>query len=189
MDELPDQGIFVKKAEGDVDYVGFKKNLTHKNLVHSYVKTEKVPDFFVVIIADTVTGLERKITFYFPDLKRSMTDQFFYEEYSKRILADNPTGNKKIIGDREGNHLKIEEVTWPDFLTRQIINRIRFRYLLSDTPPSENPEDEMLPIIDTTVEAYHFEDFQSAELYDMHADKKYLFDKSQIKTFADKKNP
>ena len=183
VDEVPGQGT-LKKAEGDVDYAGSEKNLTHKTLVHSYLKTEKVPDFFVVVIADVITGLERKITFYFSDLKRSMTDQFFYEEYAKRIIADNPVGNKSIVGDREGKHLDIQEETWPNFLTKQILNRVRFRYLLSEFPPSDNPEDEILKIVNETTSAYGFEDFQSVELNDLHTDKKYLFDKSQLKTFV-----
>ena len=183
VEEVPGQGI-LKKVEGDVDYEGSQKNLTHKTLAHAYVKTEKVPDFFVVVIADISTGLERKITFYFSDLKRSMTDQFFYEEYAKRIIADNPVGNKSIVGDREGKHLDIQEETWPNFLTKQILNRIRFRYLLSEFPPSDNPEDEILKIVNETTSAYGFEDFQSVELNDLHTDKKYLFDKSQLKTFV-----
>ncbi|MCA9408961.1 MAG: hypothetical protein KC733_09745, partial [Candidatus Omnitrophica bacterium] len=126
--EKRQDGRYYKKVIGDIDLADKNKNETHKNLVHSYVKTETVPDFFIIIIADVIRGIETKTTIAFNDLLRATIDHSFQEEYAKRTISEYPIGNKKIINDLEGKHLEIKEISWADFLAQQIVYRSRFKY-------------------------------------------------------------
>lgn len=144
-------------------------------------QSSKAPDFFIIIMADITRGIETQITFYFEDLLRGMSDPLFQEEYTKRFISDYPTGNTAIIGDKEGNHLNIEELTWPRFLIKQILYRIQNKYQRSDFSPSKETETEILKVIKETLEAYHFEDFDAIELNDLNTNSVEKIEKFQLK--------
>ena len=142
-------------------------------------QAEKTPDFFILVIADIIKGIETQTTFYFPDILRGMSDPSFNEEYTKRIIPDSPVGNKDIILDNRGDHLDIQELTWAEFLIKQIVYRIQYKYQRSSLPPSAETKNEILKIFKETVEAYQFKDFTAFELHDL--------DKGTIETFEKSK--
>lgn len=142
------------------------------------------PDFFVIVIADVQRGIEIKNIFHTTDFKRYMTQSLPYEEYLKRYITQ-MNGDLSIIGDYQGRHLDYEEIQWPEFLTEQILARIRFKYQRSDFPPSDNHVQEILRIIAQTKQAYDFTDFDSIKFYDLRNGEKYLFGKSQLETFTE----
>lgn len=144
----------------------------------------KTPDFFILVIADITKGIETQTTFYFRDLLRGMSDPLFQEEYTKRFISDYPTGNKDIIFDRRGNHLNIEELTWPKFLIKQIVYRIQYKYQRSAFPPASEAKNEILKIAKETLEAYHFEDFEAIELQDLGDNSSRRIKKSQLKEIS-----
>lgn len=131
------------------------------------ISPEKVPDFFVVVTADIKRGVKIQTTLCFQDLLRAMTDPYFMEEYSKRVMVDLPAGDKKIIGDQEGKNLKIEELTWPEFLIRQIIYRIQFKYQRSAFAPSEDTRKEILAAAAETLATYNFQDYHFLQLHNL----------------------
>ena len=181
-------GLFLRVA-GDVDYLGEENNAKHKKLVHSYVKTERVPDFFVLVIADIKTGLETKMYFYLDDILRGMTDSLFMEEYTRRVMNEGATGNLAIVGDKTGQHLKIHDLTWPEFLSKQITHRIRFKYTQSDLKPEDNAESVLLAIAAQTTKAYNFKNFTAVELINVAQDTQRIFDKQQLNVYLeDNKN-
>jgi hypothetical protein len=137
-------------------------------ITRSHYDVKESTEFFILVIADVKNGIELKSTLYIKDLKRSMTDQNFTEEYSKRVITEPPTGDTKIIGDLGGRHLNIQEITWPEFLAKQIENRIKFKYQRSSFPPSDDTEKEIMKIVNETIRAYDFTDFKSIKLHNIN---------------------
>src|SRR3989338_9840513 len=136
----------------------------------SSAKTEGPPQFFVVVLTDIQNGIEIENTFYLDDLKKYMTlEAIPQEEYVKRSLHE-LRGNLEFIGDTEGKHLAYKEITLPDFLARQIANRITFQYQRSAFPPHEDAEEEILKNTARTLRYYDFADFTAIRLQDMQAD-------------------
>lgn len=133
------------------------------------VATEQVPQFFVLVIADIAAGLEVKTVFNFGDFKRAMSDQSFYEEFTRRTVSDEPKGNSNIIGDMAGRHLAVTEVTWPEFLSKQILYRIRVKYQYSSFPPGPNTPQEIADIAAAVTGAYNFTGYSGIILEDLNA--------------------
>lgn len=130
---------------------------------------EKVPEFFVLVAADIEKGIELESIFYLEDLKRALAvvPSITQEEYSKRYVSE-LRGNKKIVGDTKGEHLNLEEMTLPEFLKRQIVNRISFRYQRSIFPPSSDAKAEITAIVAETLKAYNFSDVNALNLTDLN---------------------
>ncbi len=135
-----------------------------------------VPEFVIIVVADIIKGIETRMIIYYPDLKRAMEDSYFQEEYVQRAVIENPAGSPAIIADQTGTHLALKEMTWPEFLQKQIIYRIHFKYERSSLPPGEDVLEEILGIIKMTFENYQFRDVISAELHDLPAGKTRLFE-------------
>lgn len=173
----------LEKVPGDYDYfLGAPKDLSHKKLVNAYVKTEKPPDFIVMVISDIKKGIEVTTIFNFEDFKRTMTGEMPQEEFIKRNVSE-LTGNKTIIDDFEGKHLDYHDITWSEFLTKQALNRIRFKYQQSDFKPGDNTEEEIITIVAETFQAYRFGDFKSVELNNLAVPKTVIFEQRQLGTF------
>ncbi len=149
---------------------------------------EEIPDFFVIVAADIVKGIETQMILNFSDLKRVMTDQFFHEEYTRRNIMDYPTGHTKIIDDKEGKHLELYDLTWPDFLAKQMVHRIKNKYQRSAFPPSEDTQQEILTIVSETVHAYEFTGFETVQLQDLHNETTYTTNKSDLKKPEEKED-
>jgi hypothetical protein len=180
VEQLPDSNEYVFRIKGDVDYIGAEKDASHDRLVHSYVKTSRVQDFFILIIADVQNGLQTKTTFYFPDLRRGIFDQTFQEEYLQRTVSEQIKGNVNTIGDYQGRHLNLQEITWPEFLTKQIIQRIDFKYSRSSFPPTKPDHQEILDLIRYTLKTYAFKDFDQVHLTDLHNEQEYTYSQTEI---------
>ncbi|HQP10258.1 MAG TPA: hypothetical protein PKV41_02600 [Candidatus Omnitrophota bacterium] len=184
-EEVPGQDQLRQQVPGDVDFAGASKNASHKQMVHDYIKTEKAPLFFVIVLADIVNGLETRILLHLKDLKRGSTDQTFYEEYTKRVISEELTGNPAIIGDTSGRHVDFHNITMPEFLAKQIISRIRFKYTQSAFPPSGTPKDEILKAVVETVDAYGFEGFASVVLKDLSSGTIDTLTKEQLASYRE----
>ena len=125
------------------------------------------PIFFIIVIADIISGLESKTIIHFQDLKRAYVDPSFHEEYTRRIISEQPVGNVGIIDDRTGKSIDYSDMTWPEFLSKQMVFRINFKYQRSAFSPSDDTKMELLNIAADTVAAYDFEDFTSVQLNDL----------------------
>jgi len=139
-------------------------------ITRSFNEANDPPDFFVIIIADIIAGMESRTILHFLDLKRAYVDQSFHEEYAKRIISEQPVGNVARVGDRTGASIDMSDMTWPQFLSKQMVFRINFKYQRSTFPPSNDTRMELLTIAANTVSAYDFEDFTSIRLQDLNAD-------------------
>jgi len=176
-------GTFMK-IKGDRDFINQEKNASHKRLVQAYIKTERVPDFFVIVLADIKNGLEAKMYFYLEDLNRGMVDYLFMEEYSRRVMNEGATGAIEAVGDKTGRHLKTHDLTWTEFLTKQISHRLKFKYAQSDFPPGDDTETEILKVVAKTINGYGFDAFETVKLVDIGQKKEYLFHKGQLAAYG-----
>jgi hypothetical protein len=167
IERKPGTNRYVEQVPGDRTFMGHKENATHKDLVHSYVKTDEVPDFFVVVIADIQNGIETRMYLYLQDLRRAFYDQGFGEEYMKRIVVDQPIGHDIIIDDKKGAHLNAYDLSWPEFLMKQMLYRTLLKYTFSSFPPLSDAKEQLTQIAAETVQAYEFSDFQSLHLTDL----------------------
>jgi len=167
VEKKPDSDQYVEAIPGDVTFMDERENVTHKKLVHSYVETANVPEFFVIIIADIKLGIETRTYLYLQDLRRAFIDHGFGEEYIKRVIVDQPIGHQVIIGDKKGSHLAAYDLSWPKFLSKQMVYRINFKYQRSAFPPSDGTRMELLTIAADTIAAYDFEEFTSIQLNDL----------------------
>ena len=174
----------LRRVAGDVDFKGFDVNNKHKELVHAYVPTEQAPDFFVLVLADVKKGIEARMFFYLGDLLRAYSDPTFYEEYSKRMVVENPTGSEQIIGDYDGHHLDYHEVSWGELLAKQIIYRVRFKYQRSDFKPSEDTLNELLPIIGETFKTYGFGSYGNIQMHNLGNDQTIAVEKTDPRLMA-----
>jgi hypothetical protein len=75
----------------------------------------------------------------------------------------------------------------PDFLTKQMVNRIRFKFTQSDFPPQENIEEALIGIIADTNRYYHFKDFTQVRTNDIRTKKKMIFTPKQLDFFGEDK--
>ena len=166
---------------GDVDYLGKKKQETHKKLVESYVKTDKAPDFMVVVYADINTGIELETISYFEDVVRAISEipSITPEELQGRTISE-LRGQTDIIDNKEGTHLKPYEMTLPIFLAKQIDNRINIKFNPQNTPPSGETHNEFFGIIREVLAAYQFFDFDTVTLYNLYLEKTYQTSREKL---------
>ena len=178
----------VGTIKGDLEFTNTKKAGTHKKLVDSYVKTDTPPEFFVVVISDIKKGIEIEILLNFDDYKKAMSPNpvIPHEEYTKRYLTE-IRGSSAIVNDTTGAHLNYRSITMQNFLSRQIINRINFKYTKSDFTPENDAQKEILKIIATTLRLYDFKDFETVNLKNLNTDTAKTITKNELKEYETEK--
>ena len=173
-------------------YVKQQNNLfTAINDVFFNVKIEEVePQFIVFVITDIKKGIESRLTMYLQDFKRYMSGDLPPEEYQKRYLGDTK-GGQSLIGDETGSHVQYTDVKMPEFLAKQIVNRINFKFLHSDFPPPDKFDNTIVGIIADTLRYYKFEDYATVHVHNLrenngiHEEKKLIFEKNQLANFTE----
>ena len=130
-----------------------------------YFNAQQQPEFYVVVMADILNGVEVIYTIYGLDLKKIYSSAIAQEEYYKRILQD-IKGSFSIVQDKQGLHLTYQEISLGQFLTKQIIQRIRIRFLAADFKLRGTIEYEILKIISYCLRTYEFQNFSIVTLTD-----------------------
>jgi len=180
--DLSNEGI---KNEG-TDYF----NKLYNNLFTAITETlldPKIPISFVVMsITDIKKGLEARYTFYLEDYRMASVEGIPYDEFSKRVLQESK-GSTDYIGDEIGQHLEYNDIKMPDFLAKQMVNRIRFKFTQSDFPPQENYEEAIIGVISDTTRYYHFRDFKEVRTNDIRTKRKMIFSPKQLDFFGEEK--
>jgi len=175
LDQIPGERTFVDPGREE------KRN----RLIEGYLDRVEVPEFFVIVFADITNGIEMKITFAFDDYKKEVTQAIAMEESVVRRITE-VSGNKDAIGNKTGDYFEKKEITWPEFLAKQITQRITFAYgeQTSKAKP-QSPEEYILESIAKTIKIYNFEQFESVIIHDLSNDqpktlKKSIFDDYDI---------
>lgn len=146
---------------------------------------EKVPDFFVVVIADIKREIEARSLFYFEDFKQGQADPpgISTDEYIKRFINE-VNGHPGIVNDTGGGHQDYHDITWPEFLSRQLQHRIRFKYQMSDFKPGPETETELIKIVHEALSTYDFKDFAAVKLLNLATGKTTVLAPSELKIFG-----
>jgi len=145
---------------------------------------EKLPEFFIMVITDIKKGIETRGTFYLEDFQRYMTGDLPYDEYMKRFLADTK-GGQSMIGDETGTHLDYKPVLMADFLSKQMTNRIKFKFQRSDFAPADDYDKTVAAIAADTVRYYDFKDFNGILLNNLRQDKKIHYNRADLAAFGE----
>ena len=162
-------------------------NTIYLNLMNTigriYLNSAVPPKFLVLVIADIKSGFEIAWTIYLEDFKKYQLGALPYEEYAVRILTDSKA-DAAITGDVSGNHLSYQNIAWPDFLTKQALNRIRFKYQQSNSQPTMDSEKEIVKAFAQTIQSYGYNDYQKIQLHDLRFDSRYEYNPSQVDQIA-----
>lgn len=183
---------YIEKISGDIDFQDEAKNATHKTLVQTHVLHEqKVPDFFVVVIADIEKGIETRSWLYLQDLRRAHFDPNFFEEYAKRTINEPPIGHSMIIGDKTGQHVDYHDVTWNEFLMKQILYRIKFQYQLSSHKPESGSFEILKDLAHQVLQGYPHRNYQGVKFLNLDTKKSSQLNVDAIEPYTDfdKKDP
>jgi len=165
-------------------------NKLYNNLFTAVTETlidPKNPISFVVMaMTDIKKGIEVRYTFYLEDFRKVSVEAIPSDEFQKRVLQEEK-GNADYIGDEIGQHLEYNDINMPDFLSKQMVNRIRFKFTQSDFPPQENYEEAIIGIVADTCRYYHFTDFKEVRTDDLRNNKKMIFTPKQLDFFGEDK--
>jgi hypothetical protein len=178
--DLQSNGI----TEKGTDYY----NKIYNDIVTAITETmldPQIPISFVVIaITDIKKGLEARLTFYLEDFRMAQVEGIPWDEFNKRVLQESK-GSSDFIGDEIGQHLEYNDIQMPDFLAKQIVNRIRFKFTQSDFPPQNGYEEAVIGTIADTLRYYNFKDFTQVHTDDVRTKKQMIFTPPQLDYFGE----
>ncbi|MFC1510557.1 hypothetical protein ACFL49_02740 [Candidatus Omnitrophota bacterium] len=175
--EIKDESLGLELNEEDATF-------KDAHVIRNYVKDPTAPDFFVIVIANVNNGIILKYTLYLEDYKRQAMGNFPQEEATMRILNES-YGNINAIDDVEGKFLNVQEILWPDFLAKQMVNRINFKFGKSEFAPSEDIASEVMKIAATTLRYYDFTDLASIDLIDLNTQTTTSADKAELEEITE----
>ena len=179
---IPPEEYYMRESNevfGNEDLVG-DGVITKQAFVWPGVNTEKL---FADLVKHGYVNDAGMIQGKFDDLK----------DASQLTLDKKYTSSKKDIFDtlrqvraKTGASLAVTDVSWTDFLTKQMESRIKFKFTQSDFPPKTDPDKAIVEIVANTLRFYPFKDYQGLYLYDLRGKHDMLFNKKQLKTFEEK---
>jgi len=140
---------------------------------------ETEPTFYYLITADIKNGLEMKELFYSLDLKKVSYEYISWEEYQHRTIQDTDFG-AQIIADTEGMHIHYRDITMKEFITEQIIHRIRLKFQKPEVDKNVDIDREIIKVIAATVKIYDFKEFNFVELNNLENNNKLLLSRPSL---------
>ncbi len=180
-----------------------KRQLIYQGLQESFFNAKTsthdlMPEFVVIMVADTSKGISTKSVLYLKDLRQYITeaippDEYYMREYNEII------GKEDLIHDTKGVNVPYAEVTWTYFLTQQIKTRIKYAFSensksgsrdddddATDSPAKKDPSAILAKAAANTLRLYPFGDYDGVVLYDLRAKKELALKKEDLKKFAEK---
>lgn len=150
-------------------------------LQQSFVGAEVPPKFIVLTFSNIETGIEMETIQYFDDFKGaySIIPTISQDEYVKRLVSE-IRGNQEAIGDSRGKHIDYRDISMSDFLAKQMVNRINFKFQHSAFPPSENAQEEVLSAVKETLKPYNFTNFDAIYLFNLSSNSKTIIESTKI---------
>ena len=178
-----------------------KRQLIYQGLQESFFNAKTsthdlMPEFVVIMVADTSKGISTKSVLYLKDLRQYITeaippDEYYMREYNEVI------GKEDLIHDTKGVNVPYAEVTWTYFLTQQIKTRIKYAFTDNskgrsgddddtDSPAKKDSSAFLAKAAANTLRLYPFSDYDGVVLYDLRAKKELALKKEDLKKFAEK---
>ncbi len=121
------------------------------------------PKFYCLITADIKNGFFMTEIFYYLDLKKVSYEYISWGEYQHRAIQDVDL-NPQFIGDKKGNSVAYKDITMREFITGQILHRIKLKFQRPEVDRNCDIDKEITKIIAYTIKIYDFKDFNAAEL-------------------------
>lgn len=175
------------------------------------VSADKAPEFYALVATDINIGLDYTIIGNVLDMKKSYCGSIPWTESNRRYIF-RFNMDPQAVGDVTGRHLKAYDVTLPDFLAKQIAQRIAFlfqaetnkkhfkieksdgnfnngtfvfEYAIKQTSKPDkaiDTEQEVLNTITYCLRSYEFKDFSNIELNDLAGSNKINLSREAILT-------
>lgn len=136
-------------------------------------------EFFSVVMADIKNGFVVREIYYFLDIKKVSYGLISYTEFQHRSVQDTQVA-PEVIGDKTGAAINYRDITMPDFIASQILNRIRLKFQKPEVKQNVDVDKEVEKIIAVTVKTYDFKDFSEAELNNLISNKRIVLNRAAI---------
>lgn len=139
-------------------------------------------DFYVIVLADISRGIEVKYTINGDDFKNYAQEILPPFEFYKRLIIE-INGEKKIVGDKNGNNVEYKNIKNTDFINDLFSYKVR-----SGIEPGEDKDTgrAVLKVFYKIIGDYKFEDFTYIKLRDLLKEEDRLFSYQELKImFAD----
>jgi intein/homing endonuclease len=136
-------------------------------------------EFFSVVMADIKNGFVVREIYYFLDIKKVSYGLISYTEFQHRTVQDTQVA-PEVIGDKAGITINYRNITMPDFIASQILNRIRLKFQKPEVKQNADVDKEVEKIVAVTVKTYDFKDFSEAELNNLISNKRLILNRAAI---------
>lgn len=137
------------------------------------------PKLYCLIVADIKNGFYTREVFYYLDLKKVSYEYISWGEYQHRAIQDADL-NPQIIGDREGDSLDYRNITMREFITGQILHRIKLKFQKPEVEKNADIDKEIIKIIAYTVKTYGFKDFDAVELNNLASKNRIILNQAAL---------
>ncbi|MDD5155919.1 MAG: hypothetical protein PHF11_05490 [Candidatus Omnitrophica bacterium] len=121
------------------------------------------PKFYCLLTADIKNGFFMKELFYYLDLKKVSYEYISWGEYQHRVIQD-VNVDLRLRGDKDGDYIDYKDITMKEFITEQILHRIKLKFQRPEVGKNADIDKEIIKIIAYTVKTYDFKDFDAVEL-------------------------
>lgn len=173
------------------------------------LSANKAPEFFALWSSDINIGLDYILIGNVLDIRKSYAGNLPFTEINKRYVMKFSV-NPEAIQDKIGRHIKFYNVSMPDFLIQQIVQRTSvgfqresfkkyfkidkidgifnngafiLEYSVKPLGRPDKPIDVMKEILNTVtycVKIYDFQDFSQVEINDLITQDKIVLSKAEI---------
>jgi hypothetical protein len=135
--------------------------------------------FFSVVFADIKNGFVIRNIYYYLDIKKAMYSLISQTELQHRVIQDWQVA-PEVIGDKSGITVNYINFTMNEFISQQILNRIRIKFQKPEVERNADIDKEIEKIIAYTVKVYDFKDFDNVELNNLLTNKKLILNRAAI---------
>jgi len=141
--------------------------------------TAREPLFFCLVTADIKNGFETRNIFHSLDLKKVSYGFISPGEFQHRSVQES-TVNLNIIGDKEGGHLDYADITMKDFISGQIMHRIKLKFQKPEVEKNADIDKEIEKIVSLTIKIYDFHDFNEVDFYNSLTKNRVILNRAAV---------
>lgn len=168
-----------KYSEAALKKVSSVWRVIRRTLFSMETSKEKEPEFICFVTTDVKNGFSLIELVYYPDLKKVSYDFISFREYQHRSIQETQV-SPQIISDKDGSRINYREISFEEFIGRQIQFRIKLKFQKPEVTKDADIDKEILKIISYTLKAYGYKDFSGAELNNLLTNNKTILSRKAI---------